>query len=174
MRKLLIILLLISGIDSYSQEIFSKADSSEVLLYKRTKGYSTALNKEDSFYIRRDFYYGLFIIDNYYYFKNANPYKIDTLLKLNDRWLVKKNNWWQTYFYLNDFEKKRKWKIFDGDYCYLNTPLRLTGAKKKYYIYNLSYCDDLGNNLNTEIYFDINKGIVKMILKNGVVFELIP
>lgn len=174
MRKLLIILSLIGGIESYSQEIFSKADSSSTLLYKKTKGYSTALNDRDSFYVRRDFYYGLFIIDHYYYFDNANPFKIDTLLRLNDRWLIKKNNWWQTYFYQYDFEKKKTWQIVDGGYCYINTPLRLTGTKKKYYVYNLSYCDDLGNNLNTEIFFDINKGIVKMILKDGVVFALTP
>lgn len=174
MRMIIIVFFFYAGLDAYSQENFSKSDSSTTLLYRKTKGYSTVLNEEDSFYIKRDFFYGLFVIDQYFYFNNTKPYRIDTLLKLDDRWLIKKSNRWQTYFSIYDFGKKLGWKVFDGVYCYLYTPLRIIGTKKKYYVYNVSYCADLGNNLDTEIYFDIHKGAVKMILKNGVVFELAP
>ncbi|MGN6437294.1 MAG: hypothetical protein ACTHMM_12205 [Agriterribacter sp.] len=167
-----ILLIIFSTLDSYSQDIFSRPDSLEILTYKKTKGLSTALNNEDSFFVKRRFYHGLFLVDHYYYFGRKEAYKIDTLLKLEDRWLIKKNNTWQTFFNQYDFEKRKSWKIIDGDYCYRNTPLALAKEKKKIFVFNLTYCEDLGNNLDAKVYFEIAKGIVKIVYNSGVTFEL--
>lgn len=166
------LLLVFTTLDSYSQDIFSKPDSLEILVFKKTKGFSAAINNEDSFYIKRQFYQGLFLIDQYYYFRKSEAYKIDTLLRLDDRWLIVKNKYWQTYFSRDEFEKRNSWLIRDGDYCYQNIPLEMAKERKKIYIFNLTYCEDLGNHLNAKIYFELGKGIVKITYHTGVTFEL--
>lgn len=172
MKILLIILLLVISNYSYSQKISFEPDSSKLLLYKRAKGYSNPANEYDGFCIKRT-YYGVFIIDNYYYPNETIPYQTDTLLQVNDRWLINKEKKWQSWFYTLDFQKGRKWQVNYDGYCYLFSPIRTNITKKgKIYVFNKSYCNDLGNNMDTDYYFDPKIGIIKMRLSNGLIFEL--
>lgn len=175
MRKSLFTCFLFLGVLSSinSQDLTFKVVSVEKFKYQKTNGVSNISNEEDSFFITRITFKNGFIIDKYFLPSQAIPYQTDTILQLTDKWLIKKNDQWQSYFSKSDFLLKRPWKLFTEQDCLIYTPISTQFQEgEPIYIFSKKYCQDLGNNLNSKIYFTITRGIIKMVLKNGSVYAL--